>query len=210
MPVTPLKGALARVNRRGTITQRFDFALNPEQVHRRIHWPEAGEASSGPTPCERLSFKLILDATDALERPDHNPAVVQHGIRPQLAVLQSFIQPSDARAGGVLSGGSATGQPLAPALLFLWGQEPAVPVRMVSLNVREELFDPRLKPLRASVWVELEVLCAESSGGSFYARLSAASTARMRELVALAGKPKRARKVSPKSYSFGNERELSS
>jgi len=199
MPVTLLKGALARVNRRGTITQRFDFALNPEQLHRRIHWPEAGVTTPGTAPYERLSFKLVLDATDALENPTQNPAVLEHGIRPQLAVLQSFIRPSDAQAGGVLSGGSATGQPLAPALLFLWGQEPAVPVRMMSLNVREELFDPRLNPLRASAWVELEVLSTESSAGSFFAKLSAASTARTRELVAHAGKSKRAKKVSPGS-----------
>lgn len=196
MPATPLKGALARMNRRGTISQRFDFALNPEQLHRRIRWPEPDDGHAGAAPCERLSFKLVLDAVDALEHPDQNPTLLEHGIRPQLALLRSFLQPTDARSGGVSPSISPTGQTLVPALVFVWGREPAVPVWMVSLNVREELFDPRLNPLRASAWVELEVLASDSGGPSLFGKLLTAAKTHMDELVDLVNKPKRVRKVS--------------
>lgn len=208
MPVTPLKGALARINRRGTLTQRFDFILNPEQLHRRLHWPESGETANGTTPCERLSFKLVLDASDALERPDENPTVLEHGLRPQLALLRSFLQPADARSGGVRPGRSPAGQPLVPALVFLWGQEPAVPVWMVSLNVREELFDSRLNPLRASAWVELEVLPPNTGGKSVFANLSNASRSRMHELVKLISKRGRVRRGAAKANMAGKKSRL--
>jgi len=197
MPVTPLKGALAKVNRRGAVTQRFDFALNPEQIHRRIHWPETGETTTGARPCERLSFRLALDASDALKCPEQNPAVVRHGVRPQLTLLESFIRPSASPSSGLPSGGNVAGEALAPALVFLWGQEPAVPVRMVSLNVREELFDPMLNPLSASVRAELEVLSPDASRASFFANLSKTSIARMRQLTALTARPVRDKKRRP-------------
>jgi hypothetical protein len=189
MPVTPLKGALAKVNRRGEITQCFVFALNPEQIHRRIHWPEAGAAEAGTAPCERLSFKLVVDAVDALERPNENPGVLEHGIQPQLAALKSFILPSEERTPGTPSKKRADGRALAPALVFRWGREPAVPVWMVSLNVREELFDPALNPLRASAWVELEVLTPGSRRAAFVAGLTKASLARMDEMATFAFTP---------------------
>ncbi|HOW63857.1 MAG TPA: hypothetical protein P5186_01390 [Candidatus Paceibacterota bacterium] len=159
----PLKGALALVNAQGATTRRFDFALNPEQIHRRIHWPEAGEAPGHSAPRERLSFKLILDAMDVLQQSGENPGVLERGIRPQLAMLESFIRPLKTRPEEARSQESVDTRILAPTLVFLWGREPAIPVWMVSLNVREELFDPMLNPLRATLWLELEAMTQRST-----------------------------------------------
>jgi hypothetical protein len=202
-----LKGALAKVNRRGAITQWFGFVLNPEQIHRRMHWPEDGATDTVAELRERLSFKLVLDAVDALERPEGNPGVLEHGIRPQVAALESFIRPSMAGSRRTRSDKGADGRALSPILLFIWGREPAVPVWMVSLNVREELFNAALNPLRASAWVELEVLTPGSNQAAFVASLSRAYIARMHEMVALActSAPARAKSGSrPESITDGS------
>ncbi len=189
MPAQLLKGALAKVNRRGAITRCFVFALNPEQINRRIHWPEQPAAAGETAPRERVAFKLVLDAVDAPEDLKGKRRALQHGIRPQLSALESFIRPLKAPLRQNQSHESTGPRALAPTLAFMWGREPIIPVWMVSLNVREELFDPALNPLRASVWVELEVLRSGSGRADFVAKLSEASASRINEMAALAWAP---------------------
>jgi hypothetical protein len=42
--------------------------------------------------------------------------------------------------------------------LFVWGAERVVPVRVVQLEIREQMFDIRLHPIRAEADLTLEVL----------------------------------------------------
>src|SRR5262245_32716401 len=48
---------------------------------------------TGP-PIETLSLEAAIDATDQLAAPDDNPATVELGIFPQLAVLETIVYPS--------------------------------------------------------------------------------------------------------------------
>lgn len=189
MPAQLLKGALARVNRRGEISDCFVFSLNPEQLNRRIHWPEEGTARRQTVPSEQLSFKLVLDAADILEKSQDNRYVAEFGIRPQLAALQALIQSTAPSTRPKTSSRSYASGTSARILTFMWGREPLIPVRMVSLNVREELFDSALNPLRASVWVELEALSPRSKQTEFITNLSEVSIKRMRQMAALAWAP---------------------
>jgi hypothetical protein len=116
------------------------------------------------------SFKLDaeIDATDALEFPDRNPAATEVGIAPQLAVLEALVNPttaellaidSDAR-GGTLE----ILPPEAPLVVFVWGRNRIVPVRVTDFSVTEEAFDPSLNPIRAKVSLGLRVLNVDDLG----------------------------------------------
>jgi len=46
----------------------------------------------------------------------------------------------------------------APKVLFIWGPNRVMPVRIQSYSVKEEAFDSNLKPIRATVTLSLQVL----------------------------------------------------
>src|SRR5450432_2963065 len=90
---------------------------NPDQLTRTLQVQAAtGEPADrsealrlkGP-PIETFKLEAEIDATDQLEFPDQNPTVVQVGIFPQLAVLESLITPPGAQltfADSLLNGGA--------------------------------------------------------------------------------------------------------
>jgi hypothetical protein len=137
MPQSPhwLKGALIRVPARDS-PRVFVFPFNPETLRRRLDAAAAGSALRAPR--HRLGFDLVLDATDALVE---GAAHASLDVLSQLAALESLVLP--ARRG--------------EALLFAWGATRLLPIAVASLDVREELFDAELCPLRANVTVELDV-----------------------------------------------------
>jgi hypothetical protein len=131
---------------------------------------------TGP-PQETYTLEAEIDAADQLEFPDQNPLVVEHGIAPQLAALETILYPPSSRlignnqlaASGVLEI-LPTEQPL---MLFVWSSNRVVPVRLTSYSVTEEAFDPRLNPLRAKVSLGFKVLSVgdlgfDHRGGSIY------------------------------------------
>lgn len=118
------------------------------------------------------SFKLEadIDATDQLEFPDQNPNVVQYGIAPQLALLESLVNPTaaqlsaeDAQAG---SGTLEIAPMLAPLVLFVWGKSRIAPVKVSDFSITEEAFDPNLNPIRAKVSLGLRVMSIDDLGFS--------------------------------------------
>jgi hypothetical protein len=118
------------------------------------------------------SFKLEadIDATDQLEFPGQNPNVVQYGIAPQLALLESLVNPSaaqlsaeDAQAG---SGTLEIAPMLAPLVLFVWGKNRIAPVKVSDFSITEEAFDPNLNPIRAKVSLGLRVMSIDDLGFS--------------------------------------------
>ena len=117
---------------------------------------------------ETIKLDAEIDATDPLEHPDRNPAAVSSGIAPQLALLESLVNPSVAEllahdalaSSGVLE----IVPPEAPLVIFVWGAKRVVPVRVTDCSITEEAFDPALNPIRAKVSLGLHVLSTDDLG----------------------------------------------
>ena len=97
--------------------------------------------------------------------PAANPTAVSLGIHPQLALLESLVNPladalqaNDAR---VASGALEILPPESPLTLFVWSKQRVVPVRVTDLSITEEAFDAALNPIRAKVSLGLRVLTVD-------------------------------------------------
>jgi hypothetical protein len=130
----------------------------------------------GP-PVETIKLDAEIDAADQLEFPDQNPNVVQFGIAPQLAELESLLYPPSGRliANNALQAvGTLEITPVqAPLALLVWSRQRVVPVRLTDCTITEEAFDPQLNPQRAKVSLSMRVLSVDdlgfdSKGGALY------------------------------------------
>lgn len=150
------KGALLRLNETGDplAGDGFVFQFNPEKLTRTI------DRQADGLPRETISFSLELDATDAMETSDDGSSIAAHGIYPLLAALQTLMHPAVANIPSwletFLGTGAISGKP--PLALFVWGDQRALPVRVSRLGISEDQHDPALRPIRATVDVELEVV----------------------------------------------------
>lgn len=126
---------------------------------------------------ETFKLEADIDATDQLEFPDQNPNAGQFGIAPQLALLESLVQPSAAQIAAVdaqaASGTLEIAPMLAPLAMFVWGRNRIVPVKVTDFSITEEAFDPALNPIRAKVSLGLRVMSTDdlgfsSRGGSLF------------------------------------------
>ena len=143
-----LKGAVVQFGRGLPQQGRMvAFQYNPESLRRTLE-----PAGPGKAPTEIIRFTLTLDATTALERPDQEPAALAWGLLPALAALELLLYPSDGQDRPKRPGASSS------FCLFVWGAERVVPVRVVQLEIREQMFDTRLHPIRAEADLSLEVL----------------------------------------------------
>ena len=52
----------------------------------------------------------------------------------------------------------------APLTVFVWSPQRVLPVRLTEFSVTEELFDPRLNPVRAKLNLGLRVLTVDDLG----------------------------------------------
>jgi hypothetical protein len=122
---------------------------------------------TGPA-VETLKLEAEIDAADHLEFPDQNRVVVEAGIQPQLAVLESLVHPTSRqilRNKGLADSGQLEIIPMeAPLVLFVWSKHRIVPVRVTDFSITEEAFDPVLNPLRAKVSLGLRVLSVNDLG----------------------------------------------
>ena len=109
-----------------------------------------------------------IDAADQLEFPEQNRATVETGIAPQLAVLESLVNPpSEAlRACQRLAAqGTLEIAPIESALpIFVWGKNRIAPVLLEDLSIDEEAYSPSLDPIRAKVTLGLRVLSVNDIG----------------------------------------------
>ena len=78
--------------------------------------------------------------------------LVASGLLPALAALELLLYPGDGQDRPKRPGASSS------FCLFVWGAERVVPVRVVQLEIREQMFDTRLHPIRAEADLTLEVL----------------------------------------------------
>jgi hypothetical protein len=161
---------------------------NPEKVTRRLEVRRAGDGADkaealrlrGPA-AETFQLEVEIDAADQLEFPDQNRATVEAGIAPELAVLESLVNPTveDLRSRQQLAAqGTLEIAPMESALaIFVWGANRIVPVQVTDCSISEDAFDPGLNPIRATVSLGLKVLTVDDlpfdhkGGGLFMAYL---------------------------------------
>jgi hypothetical protein len=172
-----IKGGIVLIDPATAAVQRIVvLQYNPDTLNRTLQ-PQmmSGEAGDrlealrlkGP-PVETIKLEAEIDATDQLEFPGQNPNVVQLGIYPQLAALETIIYPSSS----VIQSNQRLAQvgtleiapAEAPLTLFIWSKNRILPVRLTDFSITEEAFDPALNPLRAKVSLGLRVLTSNDLG----------------------------------------------
>jgi hypothetical protein len=134
----------------------------------------------GP-PVETIKLDAEIDATDQLEFPGQNALVVEAGIFPQLALLETLVYPTSSQLqnnDSLQGSGSLEILPMeSPLTLFVWSSVRVLPVRVTELSITEEAFDTGLNPIRAKVSLGLRVLTvgdlgfAHKGGGLFMSYL---------------------------------------
>jgi hypothetical protein len=165
-----IRGGLVLVDpSSGSIRRVITLQYNPDSVSRTLQVQGIGDQGDrsealrlkGPA-VETIKLEAELDATDQLEFPDQNANTVQFGLHPQIAVLESLLNPSvaDLIAQNTLTqAGTLEIAPAeAPLTLFVWSAQRVVAVRVTEFSVTEEAFDPSLNPMRAKVSLGLRVL----------------------------------------------------
>lgn len=198
-----VKGGLVVLNAAGNAVARsIALQYNPDTLTRSFQVQGAGgegggEGAQRATPfrlkgpaIETIKVEAEIDAADGLEFPDQNPVVAQFGVGPQLAALESLVNPK-ADAIAALNAQASSGvleivPPEAPLVLFVWGRQTVLPVRVTDFSITEEAFDPLLNPIRAKVSLGLRVLSTDDLG--FAHRGGALFIAHLRRREQLAGK----------------------
>jgi hypothetical protein len=171
-----VKGGLVLVDPETARVRRIiALQYNPEALKRTLQGKRTGEGGDrsealrlkGPAT-ETFQLEADIDATDQLEFPDQHRAAVEAGVAPQLAVLESLVNPAaeDLLANQRLAAsGTLEIAPMESALaLFVWGTNRIVPVQVTEFSVTEEAFDPALNPIRAKVSLGLRVLSVDDLG----------------------------------------------
>jgi hypothetical protein len=180
-PFSPklLKAGLVLVDAdTASVLRVISLQYNSDSLTRSLQVQTTGGSSTdriepvrfkGPA-VETYKLDAEIDATDQLEFPDQNPNAGQLGIQPQLALLESLVQPTAAQLAAVdreASSGTLEIAPmLAPLALFVWGKNRIVPVKVTDFSITEEAFDPSLNPIRAKVSLSLRVLSTDDLGFS--------------------------------------------
>jgi len=161
------KGTLVTVDSYSTLTNSVVFQYNPSTMTRSLATSIAGDNSdlgealrlSGP-PKETITLSIELDATDQLEWG--NPITGLLGIYPGLSALELMLYPKLEEVlvnKALAQKGSIEILPIkAPFILFYWGPQRILPVRITSFSITEELYDPLLNPIQAKVELSLTVL----------------------------------------------------
>jgi len=188
MPAEFMKGALISLMPTvvRAIPNVIVFQFNPESMTHG--WTAApGDAPSRPqsggdpqaartVPGETFSFTLSLDATDMIADGSSNPvaaALAQvSGISTRLAAIEMLQFPaadtlvglvgsvSASAASVVTNGGTPASVPSSqvPTVLFVYGPQRILPVRVTELSTTETLYDKLLNPTHADVHITLRVL----------------------------------------------------
>ncbi|MFC5175311.1 hypothetical protein [Nocardioides taihuensis] len=167
------KGALIGLDVLKPLASVIVFQYNPEKVTRTLRARTGGgdgaegEALrlSGP-PEETFDLAIEIDATDQLAVGDS--VAGELGIAPQLASLEMMFYPASglviANEALALAGLVEVVPPEAPLALLVWGPTRILPVRITSISVAEEAYDPSLNPIQAKVTLGVRVLTYDDLG----------------------------------------------
>jgi hypothetical protein len=180
-----LRGGLVLIDpATSAIVRVISLQYNPDTITRTLQVQSAGEGGArsealrlkGPA-VETFKVEAELDAIDQLEHPEREQTTARLGLAPQIALLESLIEPTSGQllANRALSReGTLEIVPMQTALpVFVWSPDRIVPVRVTDLTVTEEAYDTRLHPIRARVSLGLRVLTVsdlgyEHRGGSLF------------------------------------------
>src|SRR6185369_12167188 len=137
-----LKGGIVLIDpESGAVRQVITLQYNPETITRSFQVHAVGDGADrsqalrvkGPA-VESYKLDIVLDAADALEFPDQNQDTVRFGLQPQLAALESLVQPESAQ---LLSNNAMAGSGMLeilpmekPLTLFVWSRTRVAPVRV--------------------------------------------------------------------------------
>lgn len=161
-----LKGAIVAFRPPVPLPVVIPFQINPESMSRTVEMRAAegdgGNQSArlaGP-PSETYKVETVMDATDDLENADGITA--ETGLHPRLAALETLLYPQSATviANSILMNiGTIEILPMkSPFAVFIWGKTRILPIKLSSLSITEEAYDPNLNPIRAKVAMDLTVL----------------------------------------------------
>jgi hypothetical protein len=173
-----IKGGLVVLAPGGTTIRRvIALQYNPDTLSRSYQIQGVGAEGGGERAqpfrlkgpaVESIKLDAEIDATDQLEFPDRNPVAVEVGVAPQLAALETLVNPTTAELLAVDSDGQGGTleilPPEAPLVLFIWSRSRVAPVRITELSITEEAFDPDLNPIRAKVSLGLRLLTTDDLG----------------------------------------------
>jgi hypothetical protein len=134
-------------------------------------------------PGETFAFTLFLDSNDEIADADKNPVAgglaAATGVYTRLAALEMLQYPTGSVTAGLLGSVTAASnaaglaasvsgtdsQPSqtvpesqVPVVLFVWGPQRIVPVRITALTITERLYDGVLNPVHAEAQITLRVL----------------------------------------------------
>jgi hypothetical protein len=170
------KGAIIGLDPFNPLASVVIFQYNPEQLSRTIT-PTAAQSPQSPgagsevlrltgPPAETISLTIDIDATDQLERADGLTTAL--GLYPTISSLEMLLYPKTALvlANRVLAqlGVIEVIPPQAPLTLLVWGIKRIVPVKLTSLTITEEAFDPALNPIHVKAALALKVLTYDDFG----------------------------------------------
>ena len=165
-----------------TISRTLHFPADDSATPEHAGQEEPHQTSSPPT--ETFSITAHFSAADDLGGNAAQQVIPRmFGVGPQLAALEKMVYPE----GGIISGmiGAAVdaiGDALnpgsnstpsvggkktptipvprqeTPRILFIWGPSRVLPVKIKSMTIDEEKYDPLLNPVQAKVTIGLSVL----------------------------------------------------
>jgi len=171
-----IKGGLVLLDpASGQVRRVITLQYNPDTLSRTLQVQGAADGAdrsealrlTGPA-IETFKLEAEIDAADQLETPQQHRSVVEAGVAPQLAVLESLVNPAAAdllASKSLADAGTLEIAPMESALaLFVWGANRIVPVRVSDFSITEEAFDAALNPIRAKVSLGLRVLSIDDLG----------------------------------------------
>ncbi|MBP6787054.1 MAG: hypothetical protein KA170_05655 [Candidatus Promineofilum sp.] len=168
-----LKGALVAIDPLRPLPTVIVFQYNPETLTRRIEARTSGGDAGGGgdrtevlrlagPPKETITLAAEIDGSD--EVGGLHAGRLATGIYPTLSALEMLLYPASsvviAKAAQAAAGVLDILPPEAPLVLFVWGAERVLPVRLESFSITEEAHDALLNPVRAKVDLSLQVLSA--------------------------------------------------
>jgi hypothetical protein len=171
-----IKGGIVLIDSAtSSIIRTIVLQYNPDTLTRSFQIQATGEAGDrsealrlkGPA-VETFKLDAEIDAADQLEFPDQNRGVVESGLQPQLAVLETMVHPPTSRLianNGLARSGVLEITPVeSPLTVFVWSRSRIVPVRITEFSITEEAFDPALNPIRAKISLGMRVLSVNDLG----------------------------------------------
>lgn len=117
-----------------------------------------GDQTSGSLK-ETFSVVIRLDFADRQETLTGFDE--KEGIAPEIAAIENLLYPAEVESDAASDGSEPVRVGVArPTVLFVWGANRVVPVRIASLKIDETVFNALLNPVRAEIEASLEVVGA--------------------------------------------------